>query len=157
MLFSTKRDHPERSTMRRVRRMLAALAAGLTVALSLSVGAASPAAAIGGETFGCRVSPGSDFEWRQVCHNTMPASRYNAGFALQNLSGGDYTFDWRIEGRYTSIFVGCTATSSSCGVWTPGSSSESEVTVTVTYTQNGQSATRSATAYIFAYCSWGLC
>jgi regulation of enolase protein 1 (concanavalin A-like superfamily) len=141
-----------------IRRVFAGLATVLAVATSIVAGSASPAAAFGGETFGCRVSPGTDFVWRSVCHNTKYATKYNAGFAVLNTSGSGYTYQWTITGNYQSIYVGCTSTSYDCAVWMSGNV-EGEVDVTVTYTQNGQSATQSASAYIIPepYCGSYYC
>src|SRR5215212_4146168 len=118
-----------------IRRVLAGLATVLAVTTSVVAGSASPAAAFGGETFGCRVSPGTDFVWREFCSNTKYATNYNAGFAVLNTSGSGYTYQWTITGNYTSIYTGCTSTSYDCAVWVR----VGEVQVTVTYTQNGQS------------------
>jgi hypothetical protein len=141
---------------RRIRSLLAALAASLIAAVSFTVATAAPAAAFGAETFGCRVSPGVILTWQPVCTNSRPATTYNAGFAVLNTSG-TYDFSWRIDGPYTSIFTGCDRTSNGCAVLVPGGSTDSVITVTVTYTQNGLSATRSATAIINGYCGGQLC
>lgn len=137
-----------------IRRMLSILAAIVTAAV---VAPAVPAsAAFGSETYGCRLSPGTILTWEAVCVNSRPAARYNAGFALLNTSGA-YQFSWTISGPYESIFTGCDSTSSGCGVWVPGGSTDSTVTVSVTYTQDGQTATRSATAIVRGYCGKELC
>ena len=141
---------------RHIRSLLAALAASLIAAGSFAVATAAPAAAFGAETYGCRVSPGTILTWEPVCYNSRPAATYNAGFAVLNTSGA-YDFSWHIDGPYLGIFTGCDRTSNGCGVLVPGGSTDSVITVTVTYTQNGQSATRSATAIIRGYCGGQLC
>ena len=135
-----------------LRRLLVGLSTVLAVTASLVAGSASPAAAFGGETFGCRVSPGTDFVWRPVCFNNRYATTYNAGFAVLNTSGSGYTYQWTITGDYGSIYTGCTSTSYDCAVLVPGGPGDKEVHVTVTYTQNGQSGTQYATAIIAGYC-----
>jgi hypothetical protein len=129
----------------------------LVVITSLVVGPVSPAAAFGGETFGCRVAPGTDFVWRSFCVNTKPATTYNAGFAVLNTSGGGYTYQWNISGDYLYIIVGCNSGSYDCAVAVRGGSIDRQVDVSVTYTQNGQSATQYASAYIRGYCGTELC
>ena len=141
---------------RRIRSLLAALAASLIAAGSFTVATAAPAAAFGAETYGCRIAPGTILTWEPVCTNSRPATSYNAGFAVLNTSG-TYTFSWQINGPYLGIITGCDATSNDCAVRVAGGSTDSIVTVTVTYSQNGQSATRSATAIINGYCGGQLC
>lgn len=140
-----------------IRRVLAGLTVLVAVVASLVVGSAGPAAAFGGETFGCRVAPGTDFEWRSFCVNTRPATTYNAGFAVLNTSGGGYTYQWNVSGDYLYVIVGCHTYAHDCAVAVRGGSIDSEVNVSVTYTQNGQSATQHATAYIRGYCGSELC
>jgi hypothetical protein len=139
------------------RRVLAGLTVVLAVIASIVVGSAGPAAAFGGETFGCRVAPGTDFVWRSFCVNTRPATTYNAGFAVLNTSGDGYTYQWNISGDYLYVIVGCNSASYDCAVAVRGGSIDREVDVSVTYTQNGQSATQYATAYIRGYCGTQLC
>ncbi|RSM64301.1 hypothetical protein DMB66_20575 [Actinoplanes sp. ATCC 53533] len=140
----------------RIRSALSAVAGCALAAASLSLATASPAAAFGQETFGCRLSPGTVLTYKTLCTNSKPSSRYNAAFAVQNTSG-DYTYSWAIAGDYTSIVGGCTATSSTCAVALPGSSTDSTVSVTVTYSQGGQTATRTAHAFTFMYCGTIYC
>lgn len=142
--------------IRRIQSLLAALAATLIAAVTFTVATAAPAAAFGAETFGCRVSPGVILTWEPVCTNSRPATSYNAGFAVLNTSG-TYTFSWQIDGPHLGIITGCDAASNGCAVRVAGGSTDSVVRVTVTYSQNGQSATRSATAIINGYCGGQLC
>ncbi|MEV0393392.1 hypothetical protein [Polymorphospora rubra] len=138
----------------RIRSALASVAACLVAAATFTLAGATPAAAIGQETFGCRIAPGVVLTWNTYCTNSAPASTYNAGFAVQNTSGS-YTFSWSISGPYQSINTGCTATSSSCSVWV--ANSDATIVATVTYTQNGQSRTQTSYATINRYCGSQLC
>lgn len=141
-----------RKLYRRAIRVVAAL--GATVAFAL--GTATPATAIGDETFGCRIAPGYEFQWLQYCTNTKPAGLYNVAFAVQNTSGS-YTYSWSIDGPYQYVITGCTSTSPTCAVAVPGGQSDKEITGTVTFTQAGQSATRQAYAYVHGYCGSEYC
>lgn len=131
----------------RIRHALAALAACVAVATSLTLGTASPALAFGGETFGCRIAPGTVLTWSPTCTNSMTATTYNVGFAVLNGSGA-YTYSWSISGPYQFVITGCTSTSYDCAVSVRGFG-ERTITATVTYSQAGQSATATSTAYIF--------
>lgn len=134
-----------------IRRTLVNLAAGVVVAAAGIVAIASPAQAFGGETFGCRVSPGPATAFVNPCTNKKGAATYNAGFWLQNLSGPGYTFSWSWSGGpVLYIVAGCTSTSDGCGLAV--ANSDTFVHVTVTYSQSGQTASRSATAVIRQFC-----
>lgn len=139
----------------RIRRAITGLAVCvLTVAAAVIV-SASPASAFGGETFGCRVSPGTILTWQNPCYNNRPADVYNAGFNVNNLSGTGYTFSWSYSGPVLYVVSGCTSTASGCGLAV--ANSDAFIHVTVTYSQNGQSATQSASAVIRQYCGTELC
>ncbi|WFE20017.1 hypothetical protein O7621_19105 [Solwaraspora sp. WMMD937] len=127
----------------------------LLTAGGLTFISAPPARAFGGETFGCRVAPGTDLVWRSICYNNQPAGTYNAGFAVRNTSGTGYTYSWSISGSYLYVITGCTTTSSDCALAMPNA--DGAVQVTVTYTQAGQSATSSTTAVIRQFCGTYLC
>ncbi|MGN9769154.1 hypothetical protein ACTMS2_28770 [Micromonospora sp. SD12] len=133
-----------------------ALVASLLAVATLGLATASPAAAFGGETFGCRVAPGTIFTWETTCLNSKPATMYNVGFAVLN-TAGSYTYSWTVTGPYEYVITGCTTTSYDCAVAVRGGSNDSEITASVTYSQGGQSATRSATAIIRGYCGSYLC
>jgi len=141
-----------RMLCRRAIRGLAVL--GATIALALSL--APPASAIGNETFGCRIAPGTEFQWYEYCTNTKPATLYNVAFAVQNTSGS-YTYSWAIGGPYQYVITGCTSTSPTCAVAVPGGQTDKEITGTVTFTQDGQSVTRNAYAYVHGYCGGQYC
>jgi hypothetical protein len=140
----------------RIRRLLAHLAVGVLTATAGIVATASPAHAFGGETFGCRVSPGPATAFTNPCTNKKGAATYNAGFWLQNLSGPGYTFSWSwTGGPVLYIVAGCTSTSDGCGLAV--ANSDTIVQATVTYSQGGQTASRSATATIRQFCGTVPC
>jgi hypothetical protein len=120
----------------RIRRSFAHLTACVVAATTGMIAGTSPAQAFGGETLGCRVSPGAVLTWN-------------------NPSGSDYTFSWSYSGPVLYVMAGCTSTSSGCGLAV--ANSDAVVSVTVTYSQAGQSATRSATAVIRQFCGSELC
>ncbi len=134
-----------------------AIAAMVAASVAMTVGVVSPASALGGETFGCRIAPGTTFTFQQSCMNDpVQASQYNVGFAVQNLSGSGYTFSWTITGQYVNIYTGCTATSSDCAVFVRGGNFR-EISATVTYTQGGVSASQTAYAEIEPVCGNQYC
>jgi hypothetical protein len=140
----------------RIRGTLAHLAVGVLVAIAGIFATASPALAFGGETFGCRVSPGPATAFTNPCTNKVGATTYNAGFFLQNLSGAGYRFSWSWSGGpVLGIVAGCTSTDDGCGLRV--ANSDTRVQVTVTYSQGGQTASRSATAIIRQFCGKVLC
>lgn len=139
-------------TLRRVGNLVAAL----FLSVAFVVTAAPSAGAIGNETFGCRIAPGTEFQWFQYCTNTSPATTYNVAFAVQNTSGS-YTYSWTISGPYQYVITGCTSTSPTCAVAVPGGQTDKEITGTVTFTQSGQSATREAYAYVHGFCGTEYC
>ncbi|GAB7036436.1 MULTISPECIES: hypothetical protein [Catenuloplanes] len=111
----------------------------------------SPAAAFGAETFGCRVSPGPVVPFTPACTNLHLHRNVQVGFLVDNLSGS-YTFSWDVTGPYSSVVSGCTATSASCTV-AVSAVTDKEIVAWVTYAQNGQSASRRASATINAVCA----
>jgi hypothetical protein len=154
---STRIVAPTEAVMNpRTRTVLSGLAASALAAASVSLAGATPAAAIGQETFGCRLSPGNVSTYRTLCSNTRASARYDATFALLNTSG-TYVASWAVTGRYQSIVAGCTATSTTCTIALFGSSTDSSAAVTVTYTQDGQTATRYAEAIVYQFCGTAPC
>jgi hypothetical protein len=139
----------------RTRSVLSGLAA-TALAASVSLAGAAPAAAIGQETFGCRLSPGTAGTYRTLCSNTRASGRYDATFALLDTSG-TYVASWAVTGQYQSIVAGCTATSTTCTIALPGSSTDSRAAVTVVYSQDGQTATRYAEAVVYQFCGTAPC
>jgi len=139
----------------RIRRTIAHIAICVLAATAGIFAGAAPASAFGGETFGCRVSPGTVLTWRQICNNNRPASVYIAGFNVLNLSGDGYTFSWSYTGDVLYVHSGCTPTAAGCGLAV--ANGDAFVSVTVTYSQGGQSATQWSTAVIRMYCGQVLC
>jgi Flp pilus assembly protein TadG len=129
----------------------------LVLAAAFAVTAAPSASAIGNETFGCRIAPGTEFGWYQYCTNTSPAvTTYNVAFLVQNTTG-TYTYSWSVSGPYQYVITGCTSTSPACAVSVSGGQSDKEITGTVTITQDGQSITRQAYAYVHGFCGPVYC
>jgi hypothetical protein len=136
-------------------RKLLILLAALATTLGLAVPGAGSASALGGESFGCRIAPGTEFNFYQGCHNTKPANQYSVGFAVQNWTTSS-TFSWSIPADYQStISQGCTSTSPTCtlsvGRW------DQEIDVAVTLTDGGASKTLTSVAMIFSYCGLDYC
>ncbi|GAB7051434.1 hypothetical protein [Catenuloplanes indicus] len=130
---------------------LSTLAAAATLATVALTSIPSPAAAFGQETFGCRVSPGPVVPFTPVCTNLHLYRNVQVGFLVDNLSGS-YTFSWNVTGPYSSVVSGCTATSASCAV-AVSAVSDMEIVAWVTYSQNGQTASKRASATINAVCA----
>ena len=139
----------------RIRRTISRLAVGVLAATAGLVVSAAPAQAFGGETFGCRVSPGSVLTWSQICYNNKSASVYNTGFNVLNTSGDGYTYSWSYSGPVLYVVSGCTPTAAGCGLAV--ANSDAVIQVTVTYSQGGQSATKWSTAIIRQFCGQYLC
>ena len=130
----------------RMSRLLARFLVTITMASSIVAVASAPASAFGGETFGCRISPGTVFTWHQVCTNSKyTTGEYWVAFQISNLSGS-YTFSWSV-GPYQRLVSGCTSSSTTCTVAVPGRQS-TEVYGTVHYSQGSQSGSLWSYAYI---------
>lgn len=135
-------------------RKLLALFAALAATLGLTVASAGNAAATG-TTFGCRIAPGIEFNFYDVCHNTKPASQYGVAFTVQNGPAGA-SYSWSVPSHYQSkISAGCTSTSASCNVSVP--SYDQDITVDVTVTAGGVGTTYTSTAVIMSYCGLDYC
>ena len=140
------------------RTALVRLAAIVLAATASTVVASPPAQAIGGESLGCRIAPGPAVDWALLCLNHWKAPKYNAGFAVLGMSGGGYTFVWRITGPYNHIITGCVETRYDCAVEVDGGMIDKEIEVQVTIWQGGQSVLRQANALIRGFCPHGeLC
>ncbi|MEO6703651.1 MAG: hypothetical protein ABI140_09665 [Jatrophihabitantaceae bacterium] len=140
-----------------MRTILTALAVAGTLATS-ALAAAAPAAALGGESFGCYVSPSHRPPAPNYfcANNNMPYSSYSATYVLSGLSGS-YGYAWAIPAGLTSkISMGCTSTDSYCtlGNLTP---IVGEFYVSVTISQGGQSSTLTADTYIAPWCGNDWC
>lgn len=127
-----------------VRRVLIGTFVSTAAAAGLVVGSASPAAAFGGETVGCHITPGVG-GYAPNCYNTKQLLNYTVNFAVLGTSG-NYTYSWSVSG-HDLIVSGCTATSSTCVVRVAHQASVL-VIAEVTYNSGGQSATGSSTASI---------
>ena len=141
--------------MRRLFTMLLAV----IVAMAAALIPVTPAHAFGAEQFGCRIAPGTEFNFYENCNNLTngAANTYSVGFLVQNLSGSGYGFTWNVTGQYTAVLSGCTSTSSSCTVSARGGSVDREITAAVTITQAGQSRTLFSYASILAWCGYLFC
>jgi hypothetical protein len=137
-------------------RRLFALFAMMCLILGLTVSNAGSASALGGETFGCKVSPGTVLTYNTYCNNhTKIASSYQVGFVVQNETAPS-TYSWSVPTAYASmISSGCTSTSSGCTLTIPNS--DSYIAVSVTLTQDGASETLSAFASIARGCGNQFC
>jgi hypothetical protein len=123
--------------------------------LVLSLVPTSPAAAIGSETLGCRISPSQTWQYTpERCHTTYASSQYTVSFTVLGGSGS-YRYSWRPP--VAQIVDGCTATTNSCNVRAYGVGASQSLRATVTITQSGRSRTLSATAHIPANCGSVLC
>jgi|GEM_PF-1770231 len=138
--------------MRRIATLLAALAT-LAAAGLFTPG---PASALGGETFGCRISPNPTVPpYTSFCRNRQAASTYVAGFLVENVTAPS-TYAWSIPAAYQgAIYSGCTSDRADCGIALPNK--DAYFAVSVTITQNGASETLSANASISRYCGSTPC
>ena len=135
-----------------MRRLLTALVA-ITLGITIALAAATPAQAFGSETLGCRIAPGTQFNWYPACNNdTGFAYTYNVGFLVQNTSGSGYSYTWSITGQHGAVITGCTSTSNVCAVYATRRAGSYDITATVTVTQGGQSGTLYSIATIDPWC-----
>jgi hypothetical protein len=135
-------------------RKLWSLCAVALMAVALVVGTSGPAAALGGETLGCRVVPVlGNPPFTPNCTNHMPARTYGVGFVVSGLNGA-YTFTWHLPAGYTPVSGFC-GNFDQCAINV--GNSDQTITVTVTLTQNGASATLTSRAIINQFCGNQLC
>ncbi|WP_410622814.1 hypothetical protein [Amycolatopsis sp. cmx-8-4] len=135
-------------------RKSAALVSTVMLAAGIGVLTAGPAAALGGETYGCQVSPGPVGSYTGNCHNSAKFhGPYSAGFAVGGAAAGT-TYTWHVPAGYQTAPGLCTTTA---GCRVDGLTGDDEVTVSVTLTQNGATETLSATAFILAVCGNVYC
>jgi hypothetical protein len=140
-----------------MRRKRPALLALLATTLGLSLISAGSASALGGESLGCQVNPGSNGTYSQLCRNSPSGTLggYEAEFRVQNETAPS-TYSWSVPSSYQSSIVhGCTSASSSCAL-SLGNYDQS-VTVSVTLTQGGASATLTSRAAILQTCGSSYC
>ncbi len=133
-----------------MRRIVAALTAAvaLTAAGTFASGTAS---ALGGETFGCRISPSPTAPpYTTTCRNRQNSSTYLAAFLVDNVTAPS-TYSWSVPTAYQGAIVdGCTSDRSDCGIALPNK--DAYFAVSVTITQNGVSETLTAYASMSRYC-----
>jgi hypothetical protein len=135
-------------------RKLWSLCAIALVATGLVVGTSGPAAALGGETLGCRVVPVlGDPPFTPNCTNHMPAQTYGVGFVVSGLVGS-YTFTWHLPAGYTPVSGFC-GNSDQCAINVRNTNQS--IPVSVTLTQGGGSETLSSLAVINEFCGSQLC
>lgn len=135
-------------------RKLQSLGAIVLLAVALVVGTSGPAAALGGETLGCRIVPVlGDPPFTPNCTNHMPARTYGVGFVVAGLNG-TYTFTWHLPAGYTPVSGFCGNTNQ-CAINV--GNLDQIITVTVTLTQNGVSETLTSRAIINEFCGSQLC
>lgn len=109
-------------------RKLRALVAVTSTIAALGVVNCSSASATG-EWLGCRISPGTEFNFYQFCTTTQAASTYYVAFQLLNDSGLS-SYSWSIPTAYqSSIYSGCTSTTNYCTIRAHASGQEIAVTV----------------------------
>lgn len=132
-----------------MRRLLALMAvAGTTLALLVAGG--GTASALGGESLGCRVAPGTVFTFNHVCSNNQGASSYTVGFLVQNETGTS-SYSWNVPTAYQSQIVGgCGSGQNWCTV--SANNSDQEIYLTVTLTQGTDSETLDSYGFINQYC-----
>ncbi len=135
-------------------RKSAALVSTVLLAAGVGVLTAGPASALGGETYGCQVSPGPVGSYTGNCHNSAKFhGPYSAGFSVGGAAAGT-TYTWHVPAGYQTA-PGLCGTTSGCRV--DGLTGDDEVTVSVTLTQDGATETLSATAFILAVCGDVYC
>jgi hypothetical protein len=138
-----------------MRRLLSLLAV-MATALGFTVLSSGPAAALGGETLGCRIAPTIGVPpYTPFCHNTDYINgTYSVGFLVSGLSGS-YTFAWTTPAGYTPVSGSC-GNSDEC-TFLVSSSEDHTLQVSVTLTQGGATETLASHAQINAVCGHMLC
>ena len=135
-------------------RKLRSLCAIVPLAAALVVVTSGPAAALGGETLGCRVVPVlGNPPFTPNCTNHMPARTYGVGFVVSGLNGA-YTFAWQLPAGYTPVSGFCGNTNQ-CAINV--GNFDQTIPVTVTLTQNGATETLRSEAIINEFCGSQLC
>lgn len=138
-------------------RKLLALLAALATILGLTVFSPGNASALGGEWLGCRIAPGTEFNFYQYCNNTKQAYQYSVAFVVQNETAAS-TYSWSITAGFGyGISGGCTTTSPSCTLSVSRGAGDREIDVSVTLTQGGASNTLYSNATIMPYCDGNYC
>lgn len=90
----------------------------VTVLAATAVGTGNASAA--SDNFGCRIAPGSEFNFYNYCYPTRGPNaygQYSIAYKLQNPPSGA-TYSWVIPSAYQSRIVsGCASISSTCTIW----------------------------------------
>lgn len=138
-----------------MRKILALLVTTIS-ALSLSVLGAGNASALGGETLGCRIAPGTILTFQQHCHTSKAANSFTVAFQVQNETAPS-TYSWTVPAAYAAnVSSGCTSTSNACVFTIPNE--DANIFVSVTLTQNGVSEQLpTASASLSRYCGSVYC
>lgn len=127
-----------------MRKLLAVFIAVIS-ALGLMLFSSGNASA-SGEWLGCRIAPGTQFNFYQTCSNTGgPAADgyYSVAFMVQNETVSS-TYAWTGPGY--PVYSGCTSTTNWCTLKVYQGSRT--INVSVTLTQGAYVQTLSSTAYI---------
>jgi hypothetical protein len=133
-----------------MRKLLSLLAVAVSVVF-LGVLSASPAGALGGESLGCRVSPGGTSDYANPCSGYGPAGSYLGEFQVLN-GTGTYSYAWTVLAGQ-AIVGGCTSTTSYCQVTTTvQNGGAARIKVSVQLTQGGASETLTALAWVTGEC-----
>jgi hypothetical protein len=136
-------------------RKLLGLLMGLLTFCSFTFFAAGDASALGGEWLGCRIAPGSEFNFYPACSNSQAAYQYTVAFMVQNESQSS-TYNWSIPAGYgTAIYSGCGSADNWCTL-TVGRTTQ-DINMQVTLTQGGASETLNSTASIEPFCGTQYC
>jgi hypothetical protein len=137
-----------------VKKLFVALLALATV-LGVTVSNTGSASALGGEWLGCRIAPGTEYNFYEFCHNNKAATQYTVAFKVQNETAPS-TYTWSIPSAYQDkIYSGCTSTINYCTLVARNISQDIEVSVTLT--QDGASRTMTAYATVEMYCGTAYC
>lgn len=150
----TQPTHNRTGQRNRVARRALTAATALVAAAGFSVLAAGPASALGGETFGCRISPGPAGSYSSNCHNSAKYhAPYSAGFLVQGAAAGT-TYAWTVPaGR--QIAPGTCGTTAGCRI--DNLSGDDFIPVSVTLTQGSAAETLTAYATIIPVCGNVYC
>lgn len=106
-----------------------------------------------GEWLGCRIAPGSEFNFYDTCHNTGdpdPNGKYGVAFMVQAESAPS-TYSWSFPSIYQSnVYGGCTSTTNWCTLLIGKKATGFSVSVTLTQ----GSATETLTAWAEINSCW---
>lgn len=135
------------------------LMAGAALALAAPIATAGSAAAFGGESLACTITPGGGGIYLNDCSTATPASAYGVTYKVQN-GTGTYTYAWTVPTAGAGVITGetgCTSSSPTCSIGVKPGASDRILTATVVISQGGSQATLTSTADIPAVCGNVLC